>query len=539
MSSGAAVNETPTDLFAAGVALYGSGANLTANQNTKITLVFSSPVDWLPGSDSEKGILLHLNSSAVSYGSVGAGEVIVKVGAIYDFGTSFGVRFDSQAYNQQSSGIPEDWFEGGVDFTLVYEVAAGQVTITVNQVGVNPALVPKVLNFPESNVPGLTAVTSIGVGVGGGYKLLSIQAEGDSAATATSAPSLPAVSAVSAGRDTTGRGALGTTLPSIGASATGRDTAGERALNATLPTLFASARGGVTTKLSLPGLSAQIAGTVTGSAMAAVSLPGFSTNASAKVAGLGNAAVSLPSFSTASYAGALCSITVGGVTALAIGTTGAAGGAQITLPLFEVTATATGQNRGAANITLPSLSMGGTARAPLTLPGLALTAIGSATITATYEAYAVNLGHRKPDATDETTRYTNFPFTHVVRYQNSYYGANSTGLYLLEGTTDDGAAIPWEFKTTITDFESPMAKTVVSAYFAGRMGPEATVGIHLGESGDVSYSHSTPRGPAAQNYRQVFGLGLKARYYALSVAGEGVMELDAVEFNNKTLTRRV
>ena len=46
---------------------------------------------------------------------------------------------------------------------------------------------------------------------------------------------------------------------------------------------------------------------------------------------------------------------------------------------------------------------------------------------------------------------------------------------------------------------------------------------------DDSYAYTTPRGPTAQNYRQKFGRGLDARYYAFGLAGAGDMEIDDLD----------
>ena len=325
-------------------------------------------------------------------------------------------------------------------------------------------------------------------------------------------------------------------------SAAAHDSTGENAANITAPMATLSGYLGMGAKPKAPIAKLVASGTTQNWLTANVAGPAGTLSASATFAETIKGSVTAPMATLIGYGGMVASVTLTGSPRLtaSITTGGVAStnivGPMATLDLFEVTTEAF----STANIIAPMGEMGRTLQAWVLAPMARLDAVGTAVVAATYEAYAVNLMHRNTDTpVDETTRYTNFPFTHVVRYRNSYYGANSTGLYLLEGTTDDGAAIPWEFKTTITDFDSPMAKTAVSAYFSGRMGPAATVGIHLGESGDVSYSHSTPRGPAAQNYRQVFGLGLKSRYYALSVAGEGVMELDSVEFNTKTLTRRI
>ena len=333
----------------------------------------------------------------------------------------------------------------------------------------------------------------------------------------------------------------GIQIPSLSVYSQGHDSTGEQALDLTLPSLTATAQGGANAKLSLPSLSGQAAGTVTSSAKASISLPSLSATANATASEVGSANITLPSMSGKIYAGALCSITIGKLTAQATGTTGSIGGAQITLPLFQATAIATAGNHGYANIVLPSLNMhSGGNSAAVNLPSLTLTAIGSAVITATYEAYAVNLGHRNPQATtNEVTRYTNFPFTHVVRYQNSYYGASSTGLYLLEGTTDDATPIPWSFKTGITDFDDAKQKTVAAAYFGGSMPPATTVTLFEGDKVGVPYAQTTPRGADLQNYRETFARGVKGRYYALGLSGTGNIELDDLDFEIKQLTRRI
>jgi len=110
---------------------------------------------------------------------------------------------------------------------------------------------------------------------------------------------------------------------------------------------------------------------------------------------------------------------------------------------------------------------------------------------------------------------------------------------LLEGTTDDGDPIEWSFKTGMTDLDSPQIKTVTYAYFGGRLGPGATVTIYPSEPTGTSYAYTTPRGQVAQNYRQKFGKGLKARYFAIGASGNDVLESDSIDLTVATLTRRI
>lgn len=321
------------------------------------------------------------------------------------------------------------------------------------------------------------------------------------------------------------------------------DSTGDNAAHVAAPSPTLSFYTGAAAKAKAPSPALSATGTVTGSAKATLSVPSPTLSATGKVSGMATTTLTAPSPNLIGYGGAVCSVSItGSPTVSATGTTGSIGGAQITCPLFELTATATVQNYGSANLIAPSPELGRTIQAWLTAPSATLTAIGTAVVTATYEAYAVNLNHtpvRGVEPVDEVTRYTNFPFTHVVRYKNSYYGANSTGLYLLEGTTDNGTPIPWAFETAITDFKSPNKKTLAAAYFSGRFGPASTIRLIEGEKMPNTYSFTTPRGTLAQNHRQKFGKGTKGRYYAISASGTGACELDGIEPEVHQLTRRI
>lgn len=316
------------------------------------------------------------------------------------------------------------------------------------------------------------------------------------------------------------------------------DSYGENALFATAPKPTLLAYTGDSADLTAPSATLEATGTGTGILKAALNAPRPTLNATGTSTTMLSASLAAPSPNLVGYGGAVCSITGPMGTLVATGTTGSIMRASVTVPMAQLTATVTRQGSMSALLTAPSPRMAGTLQAYLIAPGATLTAIGSATITATYEAYALNLNH-STDTNDELTHYTNFPFTHVVRYKNSYYGANSTGLYLLEGTTDDGDPIEWSFKTGMTDLDSPQIKTVTYAYFGGRLGPGATVTIYPSEPTGTSYAYTTPRGQVAQNYRQKFGKGLKARYFAIGASGNDVLESDSIDLTVATLTRRI
>ena len=336
-------------------------------------------------------------------------------------------------------------------------------------------------------------------------------------------------------------------LPSLTLSATAHDSLFDQYASFSLPSLALVGYGGANANMSMPSLVASLSGTVTGLGTLNATMPSLSLNATGTTTALAEASFTFGSdhtYKLVGYTGAVLSVTLtDGYSMDASGTTGGIAEASMTLPMFDLVATGTAQNHGSADMLLPMLRSVPGAVAWMTLPGLQLVAVGTAVVTATYEAYALNLNHNDPNANDEMTRYTNFPFTHIVRYQGSYFGVNSTGLYLLEGTTDYAdpvpTKIPWAFKTAMTDFKSPFIKTVVSAYFAGRLGPTASVQLYVGENVAKTYSYTCPRGDHAQNYRQKFGRGIEYRYYALGASGTGTLALDAIEFNAINTTRRI
>lgn len=344
-----------------------------------------------------------------------------------------------------------------------------------------------------------------------------------------------------------GGGSAALSAPTAPVSATGHDSSGERVALLTAPSPTLAACGGASATLTAPTFILSISGTVMNWGTATIKPPSATSAASGTVSGSATAALTAPTSKLIGYFGAVASITLtGSPTITASGTSGGVGKAAISVPLFDLSASGTVRDLSYANLLAPSARLGATAQAWIIAPGATLTAIGHAVVTATYEAYALNLNHTprysagKPvTPVDELTHYTNFPFTQIVRYQNSYFGVAADGLYLLEGTTDDGAPISWDVQTAFTDFDSPQLKTLEMAYFGGRFGPVTTITLLVGEASTESYVYTTPLDATAKNYRQPFGRGLKARYYAVAAEGTGEVAIDSVNFNIATLARRI
>lgn len=320
----------------------------------------------------------------------------------------------------------------------------------------------------------------------------------------------------------------------------------------TMPMPALSARTGINSALTAPKPTLAVTGTFYGSAVAALTAPTPQLSATGTVSGQASASLTFgdlmgTTYKLAAFGGAVISVSAKAPTLSSGGTTGGLATAAITVPLFQLVASATANPHGGAALIAPAPQLGATIQTYVMAPAPLLVAIGSATVTATYEAYAVNLNHRVrrgvDEVVDETTHYTNFPFDKIVRYKNSYYGVSSAGLFLLDGPTDYDAVTPtavsWTVKSAETDFGSVQQKTVDVVYFGGRMAAESTINLYAGEGAVDPYSYTTPRGELAQNYRQPFGLGIKARYFAFGFAGAGTLVIDSVSFNVTGLARRI
>src|SRR5207245_5000336 len=133
-----------------------------------------------------------------------------------------------------------------------------------------------------------------------------------------------------------------------------------------------------------------------------------------------------------------------------------------------------------------------------------------------------------------------FPFTQILRLHDKYYGVSGDGLYLLEGDTDNGKAIPWQVRTGVTDFDSKQLKRVNSVYIGGQVEEQISVTLLAGPAGQHRYDYVTERQQDAQNTLVKFGKGIASqRYYAAEFgdANGKFIAIDALDFDVDTLKR--
>ena len=205
---------------------------------------------------------------------------------------------------------------------------------------------------------------------------------------------------------------------------------------------------------------------------------------------------------------------------------------------------ATGQTAvfGRAVLSMPApLLRTGLNTAELVAPNFRLSALAEAVDSALREAWAINLDAGGEGGVFAATHYTGFPIQQIVEFEGSAYGITATGLYRLEGETDEAAPIPWSVKTTPTDYGSIQLKRAITAYLGGNLGANAMVSVFVGQKSTESYTYPNLRGPRLQNHRVQFGRGMASRHYACGVsdATGGQLELQSLDVEIVPIGRAV
>lgn len=188
---------------------------------------------------------------------------------------------------------------------------------------------------------------------------------------------------------------------------------------------------------------------------------------------------------------------------------------------------------GKAFAPVPSL------RAAIVAPSPVVRASGGVVALVEFEAYAVNLQTSVEGGGYEVTRYTNFPFSNVVRAHGRYFGVAGDGLWALQGQTDAGVPTPWSVRLATTDFGEAQRKHVAAGYVGGRLGDAAEFEVLCGEDQQERYAYQNLRGSRGQNYRCQFGRGMVARYFSFGLNGAGAAEIHNMEFDVQQRTRRI
>lgn len=142
-------------------------------------------------------------------------------------------------------------------------------------------------------------------------------------------------------------------------------------------------------------------------------------------------------------------------------------------------------------------------------------------------------------ANEESTGYTDYPFTQFANIGGRYFGAAEDGLYELEGNTDHGAPIEAAIDLGQRDLGTDAIKMLSNAYVS--VNADAPMRLRV-ELGGQQYTYMTRGvGPQMQTQRFDLGRGLRGHFFGLQLANtDGAdFELNGLEFVAQESKRRI
>jgi len=288
-------------------------------------------------------------------------------------------------------------------------------------------------------------------------------------------------------------------------------------------------------ELGLSGFTTTFTATAIPGTLSAFDIPGFSTTFSLQAQAELQAVVSVTGFDTAFAINA-------GSTAIAItgfDTTVSVAATGLSQSWLGISGFGTAFDLSSTLGTKASLSIGGFETdwlwGALTLSGFDTDVRLHVDLAQLSEdhVYAVHLVNGEQGVDFETTRYTGYAFTHIVRYKGVHYGLQPDGLYLLEGNDDAGTVISASFRTAMSDFGTAKHKRVPYLYL---------------DTEDVTVTTTFVEGQERNSYASGFGgartrlgRGDKGRHWQFEVENVtgGEMSISSLEIYPNVLSRKV
>lgn len=135
-----------------------------------------------------------------------------------------------------------------------------------------------------------------------------------------------------------------------------------------------------------------------------------------------------------------------------------------------------------------------------------------------------------------STRYEGFDFNSFMTIDGQTYGVNATGIHRLEGSTDDGAAIPAAVDFGSLSFGTNSRKALPYVY-VGMSSTGKTV-LKVESDGHTYYYTARDSTELMKSHRFELGRGLRSTFYGLSLTSDGdVFDLHNIDFQPVELKR--
>jgi hypothetical protein len=311
--------------------------------------------------------------------------------------------------------------------------------------------------------------------------------------------------------------------PVFGLNGSGHSLAADSGL-ITAPVFGAQGNGGGNGLITAPAFGLTANGTLIASGYGLITKPTFSLTASGLAEGNGQALIGRPQFGLQGNGGGSGRITRFNSTIVGGGLWMGSGNGLVTAPQFGLTGQGTRDNSGSGLITKPHFGMKVWNFGVITAPVFGLTANGLIAA-ANSVSYVMNV------VTQESTRWTNQNFQHIICIGQKNYGVTETGLFEINETidTDNGVAINGTILGKTTDFGVFQSKNVPAVYLDSDTDTTITAFVDDVQKGTYPSSF---KGRKCQ-----LGLGNQGRYYQLKI--EHVVALNGLEVLVNEKQRRV
>jgi len=282
-----------------------------------------------------------------------------------------------------------------------------------------------------------------------------------------------------------------------------------------------SSYAGANANIDFVTLSAYGTGSHVDSGSATINFVSFTLSGTGTGYGNSSSSIGFISSTITAYGGGFGEIAIPSFAIAAIGSGSETGHATIDFVSWSISGTGTFAETASASIVF-SAFQSSVVYANIPFVSFAANGVGSTAINNTV-AYVLNI------ATEESTRYTNYDFMHIITIGGKHYGVKSDGLYLLEGDTDNGSAINGSITTKDSDHGAYASKRMAYVY----MNSDSSTTITPFVDGVEKPKHASSFG----GRKTKMARGNKGRYWQLKI--ENIVTLQGMEILPEATQRRV
>ncbi len=254
--------------------------------------------------------------------------------------------------------------------------------------------------------------------------------------------------------------------------------------------------GGGSASITLPAVKITSAGKANVIGDLSEAIPRINLSATGFVSILGDLAIAIPAIRLS-----------------ASGLDSPTGSLSKSIPLITLTASGIAGIIGSLSQAIPSATLTASAwwlgggSTSMALPAVRLTASARAAEIVTLSLNTKNFG---------LTKYTNYDYNSLCMFNGKLIGSKRTGIYELEGSDDDGTAIPWKIRTGKVDLKTSKLRYV---WLSGTVSGDIKLIVETAEGERYEYD-AEPVSESEDEIRVKVGKGLNSRYVIIELQNE-------------------